>query len=103
MKRLYTLLILLCLILVLGTWSTYGPVSASGGEVAAETAPVPDQPISRKLFNDSDLAGNLIAAGEWVQANDPCAVYGVDYDPGQSNQVELFYLAECFGEAEGER
>lgn len=71
----------------------------SGGPVVVEDALELDPPtIRRELFNDGTLGENLIAAGEWIQANDPCTVYAVDYDPGFTEAVEIFYLEECFGE-----
>lgn len=78
------------------------PVQASPGVpgVVAESAPVPIPPIERKLFTGPSLGDNLIAAGEWVKANDLCTVYGVDYDQGGGFPVELFYLQECFGQGD---
>ena len=98
MNRLYRLLLVLALLLVISSAIPVAlhhsePAAASGGPVVSD---VPDQPISRKLFNDGTLAENLIAAGQWIDANDLCTVYGVDADPGATQAVEVFYLRQCY-------
>lgn len=95
MKRLIILLLIALLVA--------GIVQASGGPVASmEAVPSPLLPIERKVFNDGTLGDNLVAAGEWVNSQDLCTVYAIDYDPGGSSPVEVIYLEECVGVGESQ-